>query len=53
MFETAELGRKISKQDFKKRAPVLREELLELRDELRALGRPQVTLLIRESSTRP
>lgn len=34
MFETAELGRTISKKDFKKTAPIMREELLELQDEL-------------------
>ncbi len=35
MFETAELGRSISKTDFKKAVPSLRQELLELQDELR------------------
>ena len=34
MFETAELGRKVSKKDFKKLAPPLREELLQLQDRL-------------------
>ncbi|MCP4997274.1 MAG: polyphosphate:AMP phosphotransferase [Hyphomicrobiales bacterium] len=34
MFETAELGRTISKADFKRTAPVLRQELLELQDTL-------------------
>jgi polyphosphate:AMP phosphotransferase len=35
MFETAELGRSITKKDFNKMAPVLREDLLELQDDLR------------------
>jgi len=34
MFETAELGRTVSKKEFKKAAPVLRQELLELQDEV-------------------
>ncbi|MEM6461202.1 MAG: polyphosphate:AMP phosphotransferase [Pseudomonadota bacterium] len=34
MFETAELGRTISKAEFKRAAPVLRQELLELQDDL-------------------
>ena len=34
MFETAELGRTISKTDFKKAAPPLRQELLALQDTL-------------------
>ena len=34
MFETAELGRAISKADFKKAAPLLRQELLALQDDL-------------------
>ncbi len=45
MFETAELGRTISKADFKKIAPVLREELLELQDTLHSRGTFQVLLL--------
>ena len=35
MFETAELGRVVSKKDFKKAAPPLREELLQLQDRVR------------------
>ncbi len=35
MFETAELGRSISKKEFKKAEAVLREELLALQEELR------------------
>lgn len=34
MFETAELGRTISKSDFKRTAPLLRQELLKLQDTL-------------------
>ena len=45
MFETAELGRTISKNDFKKMAPVLREELLELQDQLRKSSALQVVLV--------
>ena len=45
MFETAELGRTIAKKDFKKTAPVLREELLELQQDVRDSGRFQVILL--------
>lgn len=35
MFETAELGSRISKKEYKEREPVLREELLDLQRELR------------------
>lgn len=35
MFRTAELGSKVSKQEFKQRAPILREELLEIQRLLR------------------
>lgn len=45
MFETAELGRTISKQDFKKTAPILREELLALQDTLHQERVSQVILL--------
>jgi polyphosphate kinase 2 (PPK2 family) len=34
MFETAELGRKLSKAEYKKLAPAVREDLLELQDRL-------------------
>jgi len=47
MFETAELGRKIGKKEFKKQAVPLREELLELQDELRR-GKHFQTLLVFE-----
>lgn len=45
MFETAELGRAISKSDFKKSAPTLRQELLELQDELHKGGHFQVLMV--------
>ena len=45
MFETAELGRTISKTDFKKAAPSLRQELLELQDTLRK-GRHFQTVML-------
>lgn len=45
MFETAELGRKIGKGEFKKIAPVLREELLELQERLRTRQFFQVILV--------
>ena len=35
MFETAELGLKVTKADFQRRAPRLRAELLELQQQLR------------------
>jgi len=38
MFRTAELGREISKNEYKQREPTLRQELLEAQQELRALG---------------
>lgn len=34
MFESAELGHKIEKSDYKKEVPVLREELLNVQMEL-------------------
>ncbi len=39
MFRTAELGRKISREDYKEREPILREELLVLQQEWRQYGR--------------
>lgn len=44
MFETAELGQKISKEDFRSREPSLREELLEAQTRLREAGIPVVVL---------
>ena len=46
MFEIAELGRQIDKQTFKKMAPVLRQELLELQQQLRHLDRIQVIMVV-------
>ncbi|MCY6382155.1 polyphosphate:AMP phosphotransferase [Hoeflea prorocentri] len=45
MFETAELGRTISKADFKRAAPDMRQQLLELQDELHRNKRFSVVLL--------
>lgn len=45
MFETAELGRTISKSDFKRTAPDLRQQLLELQDELHKNKRFSVIVL--------
>ena len=42
MFETAELGRKIGKKEYKERVGPLRQELLRLQDELRAQKEAQV-----------
>jgi polyphosphate:AMP phosphotransferase len=38
MFQTAELGQKVSKREFKKRELVLRKRLLDLQDQMRADG---------------
>ena len=35
MFEAAELGRKIPKEEYKEREPEMRQALLELQQELR------------------
>ena len=45
MFETAELGSKITKREFKKREPVLRQELLDLQRELREFGEFPVVIV--------
>ncbi len=45
MFETAELGRKVAKRDFKRLASPLREELLQLQERLRRGRDFQVILL--------
>jgi AMP-polyphosphate phosphotransferase len=45
MFETAELGRKIPKSDYKKNEPVLRQELLDLQVRLRRQAQSQVILV--------
>ncbi|WP_136659474.1 polyphosphate:AMP phosphotransferase [Nitratireductor sp. XY-223] len=45
MFETAELGRTIRKAEFKRLAPILRQELLELQDTLHKNKRFPVILV--------
>lgn len=45
MFETAELGQTVTKTEYKKTVPLLRQQLLELQDELRNLASFQVILL--------
>ena len=45
MFETAELGRTVSKKAFKKAATAMREELLELQDQIHRRRCCQVVLL--------
>ncbi len=45
MFRTAELGRKVSKRDFERQEPVLRQELLEIQQELREDGSFPVILV--------
>ncbi len=45
MFETAELGRAISRKDFRKSSDAMRQDLLELQDELRKSRKFQVILV--------
>ena len=45
MFETAELGRTLSKKAYKRAEPVLREELLNLQQELLAVDHSQVIVV--------
>ena len=45
MFEAAELGRKISKQDFDKEAPLLHTQLLEIQRELRNSDIPVIVIV--------
>lgn len=45
MFRTAELGRKISKSEYKEREPILRQELLETQQELRQSGKFPVIIV--------
>jgi len=45
MFETAELGRTVPKDVYKKSEPVLRQELLDLQTRLRKQGQSQVILV--------
>jgi len=44
MFETAELGQKVGKQEYEERAEVLRAELLEAQVRLREVGFPVILL---------
>jgi polyphosphate:AMP phosphotransferase len=46
MFESAELGQKISKADYEKEVPELREALLDVQHDLRESGKFQVIILI-------
>jgi polyphosphate kinase 2 (PPK2 family) len=45
MFETAELGQKVPKREYKKREAVLREELLEAQFRLKQAGFPVIVLV--------
>jgi polyphosphate:AMP phosphotransferase len=45
MFEAAELGRKVSREDYRAREPVLRGELLQVQNDLRAAGRFPVIIV--------
>jgi polyphosphate:AMP phosphotransferase len=45
MFEAAELGRKISSEDYRAQVPGLREELLDVQSRLRDAGRASVIVL--------
>lgn len=45
MFRTAELGRKVSKGEYKERAPVLRQQLLEMQQELREYNKSPVIIV--------
>ena len=45
MFETAELGRSMPKALYREQEPLLRQELLQLQEELRAIDHSQVILV--------
>src|SRR6187397_1700729 len=45
MFETAELGRKLSKEDYKAQEPELRMRLLEVQEELKQASFPVIILI--------
>lgn len=45
MFRTAELGRTVEKKDYKEREAILRQELLEVQQELREAGRFPVVIV--------
>ena len=44
MFETAELGRSVSKKEYREREPILREQLLEAQGALRKASFPVIVL---------
>ena len=44
MFETAELGRKMPKDEYKSRLPALRTELLRVQEELKAADFPVIVM---------
>lgn len=44
MFEAAEVGRKLSKRDYKQQVPLLRSQLLELQQQLREAPFPVIVL---------
>jgi AMP-polyphosphate phosphotransferase len=44
MFETAELGQRVSKEEYKQRAPKLRTRLLELQQQLRGASFPVIVV---------
>ena len=46
MFESAELGQRISRPEYAKEVPVLREQLLDVQHDLRQSGKFQVIILI-------
>jgi polyphosphate:AMP phosphotransferase len=46
MFEAAELGRKVSRDEYREREPVLRAELLEAQNQLRAAGAFPVIVVV-------
>lgn len=45
VFEVAELGRKVSKEDFEAQVPALQAELLQAQRELRAAGLPVIVVV--------
>src|SRR5262245_50135975 len=45
MFETAELGRKVSKKEFDRLEPELRTDLLRVQDQLKDAGFPVIILV--------
>ena len=47
MFRTAELGRKVPKRDFKQREIILRQELLQVQQDLRTNGQIPVIIVFK------